>query len=484
MYSYDAWKRPAVPALPTHASAGSAIVAPNVKSEAEPASPRAARLHGGLSTVEYFTFGFGSMIGVGWLVLMDDWLTRGGPGGAILGFLIGGLLLFPIARTYGQLVQRIPDAGAEIAYTEGVMPPLVSFAAGWTMILSYAIVCPWEAVATGNLLARVFPGLNSLQLYSVAGAPIYAPRAAVGIALTLLIAIVNYRGIKPSGVFQDVMTFGLLGTFAIFTLLGFARGTGANMVPLFPRPGTGGALLSIFLVMQIVPYFITGFESVAKGSEEAREGFDPRNFTKAIYASLTAGFLFYVIIIAVVTYVYPWQEIVSGHVRTEVAFERTFGSHQIAQLVLFAAFLSLLKIFNGNFVAATRMLYALGKRDVVHPALGAIHRVHGTPWAAIVLVAVLSIAGAMLGDAILVPVTEVGSLTVGIGWLSACAAFVLRRQGNESAGFAWTGVVVAGAIILMKIAPGVPGSFGRGEWTAFALWTLLGLIFWLTRRRR
>jgi basic amino acid/polyamine antiporter, APA family len=445
---------------------------------------RSSGLHAGLSTIEYFTFGFGSMIGVGWLVLMDDWLTRGGPAGGMIGFLIGGLLLFPIAHTYGRLVQRIQDAGAEIAYTEGVMPPLVSFAAGWTMVLSYAIVCPWEAVATGNLLARVFPELNTYQLYTVAGTPIYAPRAAVGIALTALIAIVNYRGIKPSGLFQDVMTFGLLATFAVFTLLGFARGTPANMQPLFPRPGTAGALLSIFLVMQIVPYFITGFESVAKGSEEAREGFDPRNFTKAIYAALTAGFLFYVIIIAVVTYVYPWQEIVSGHVRTEVAFERTFGSHRIAQLVLFAAFLSLLKIFNGNFVAATRMLYALGKRDVVHPSLGAVHRVHGTPSAAIALVALLSVAGAMLGDAILVPVTDVGSLTVGIGWLSACAAFILRRQRNESAAMAWTGVAVAAAIILMKILPGVPGSFGRKEWIAFVAWSLLGLLFWLTRRQR
>jgi APA family basic amino acid/polyamine antiporter len=190
-----------------------------------------------------------------------------------------------------------------------------------------------------------------------------------------------------------------------------------------------------------------------------------------------------VIIIAVVTYVYPWQEIVSGHVRTEVAFERTFASHRIAQLVLFAAFLSLLKIFNGNFVAATRMLYALGKREVVHPSLGVVHRVYGTPAAAIGLVALLSTVGAMLGDAILVPVTDVGSLTVGIGWLSACAAFILRRQGNESAGLAWTGVVVAIAIILMKIVPGVPGSFGRAEWIAFASWSLLGLVFWLTRRR-
>jgi amino acid transporter len=444
-------------------------------------------LHGGLSTIEYFTFGFGSMIGVGWLVLMDDWLTRGGPGGAIIGFLLGGLLLFPIAHTYGRLVQRIQDAGAEIAYTEGVFPPFVSFAAGWTMVLSYAIVCPWEAVATGNLLARVFPALNSYQLYAIGGTPIYAPRLAVGVALTLLIATVNYRGIKPSGLFQDVMTFGVLGTFAIFTLLGFARGSASNMQPLFSHAGVGGVWLSIFLVLQIVPYFMTGFESVAKGSEEAKAGFDPRNFTKAIYAALIAGFLFYVIIVAVVTYVYPWQEIVSGHVRTEVAFERTFGSHAIAQLILFGAFLSLLKIFNGNFVAATRMLYAMGKRALVHPSLGRVHPVHGTPTVAIGLMALLSIAGAMFGDAILVPITEVGSLAVGVGWLSACAAWLARRRGHASATepalMAWAGAAVSVAIVFMKVVPSVPGSFTRAEWAAFTAWSALGLAFWMVRRR-
>jgi amino acid transporter len=445
------------------------------------------RLHGSLSTVEYFTFGFGTMIGVGWVVLMDDWLSRGGPGGGMLGFLIGGLLLFPIAHTYGRLVQRIRDAGAEIAYTEGVFPPLVSFGAGWTMILSYAIVCPWEAVATGNLLARVFPSLNSYQLYAIAGQPIFAPRLAVGLTLTALIVVINYRGIKPSGVFQDVMTFGLLATFAIFTVLGFARGDASNMQPLFPRPGASGIFLSIFLVLQIVPYYMTGFESVAKGSEEAKSGFDPRNFTKAIYAALFAGLLFYVIIVAVVTYVYPWQQIVSGHVRTEVAFERTFGSHRIAQLILFGAFLSLLKIFNGNFVAATRMLYAIGRRNLVHPALGRVHPISGTPVVAITLMGVLTAAAAMFGDAILVPITEVGSLAVGVGWLSACVAYIGRRKRDpssfpsESATIAWVGAAVAMTIVLMKIVPGVPGSFTRAEWIAFAAWSAFGLLFWLAR---
>jgi APA family basic amino acid/polyamine antiporter len=460
------------------------------------------RLHGNLSTVEYFTFGFGTMIGVGWVVVMDDWLSRGAPGGAMLGFLLGGLLLFPIAHTYGRLVQRIRDAGAEIAYTEGVFPPAISFAAGWTMVLSYAIVCPWEAVATGNLLARVFPGLNSYELYTIAGTPIFAPRLAVGLVLTALIVLINYRGIAPSSVFQNVTTFGLLVIFATFTALGFARGSGENMQPLFTRPGAAGVFLSIFLVMQIVPYFMTGFESVAKGSEEARSGFDPRNFPKAIYGALFGGLLFYVLVIAVVTYVYPWQQIVAGHVRTEVAFERTFGSQRIAQLILFGAFLSLLKIFNGNFVAATRMLYAIGRRNLVHPALGHVHPTRGTPVVAIGLMGTLTAAASMFGDAILVPVTEVGSLAVGVGWMSACAAYIARRRRdlarasaarpgtdtsegylNESAAIAWFGAIVALAIVLMKAVPGVPGSFTRAEWIAFAAWSAFGLLFWLARRR-
>src|SRR5947207_1553548 len=99
-----------------------------------------------------------------------------------------------------------------------------------------------------------------------------------------------------------------------------------------------------------------------------------------------------------------------------------------AQATWLSTFLPLLKIFNGNFVAATRMLYAIGRRNLVHPSLGRVHVRHGTPVVAIGLMAVLTAAAAMFGDAILVPVTEVGSLAVGVGWLSACAAFLARRE--------------------------------------------------------
>jgi amino acid permease len=46
------------------------------------------------------------MVGVGWLVVMDDWLTRGGPLGAALGFGLGGLALLPIGHVYGRLAAQ------------------------------------------------------------------------------------------------------------------------------------------------------------------------------------------------------------------------------------------------------------------------------------------------------------------------------------------------------------------------------------------
>lgn len=39
------------------------------------------------------------------------------------------------------------------------------------------------------------------------------------------------------------------------------------------------------------------------------------------------------------------------------------------------------------------------------------------------------------------------------------------------------------ALILLKVLPGVPGSFTRTERIAFAAWGALGLLFWQARNR-
>src|SRR3974390_3426161 len=69
-----------------------------------PQSTSTSTLARKLRLTDYFTLGWGTMVGVGWLVIMDDWLQRGGALGALLGFVIGGALLLPIGWVYGRLV--------------------------------------------------------------------------------------------------------------------------------------------------------------------------------------------------------------------------------------------------------------------------------------------------------------------------------------------------------------------------------------------
>src|SRR5438874_619005 len=88
---------------------------------------------------DYFTLAFGSIVGVGWMVVIEEWLTAGGPGGALLAYLVGGLALVPVVLVYGRLAERMPEAASEIAYTGAVFPPVVSFLAGWAMSFAYLV---------------------------------------------------------------------------------------------------------------------------------------------------------------------------------------------------------------------------------------------------------------------------------------------------------------------------------------------------------
>src|SRR5205814_1716754 len=191
------------------------------------------------------------MVGVGWLVIMDDCLGRGGPGGAMLGFLGGALLLL-----------------------------------------------------------------------------------VAGLGLTAIVGLINYRGIRTSGRFQDITTLGLLACFAVFVVFGFARGSAANLEPLF---ASSGPLISVLLVLQIVPYFMTGFESIPKASEEARPGLDPRLLSRMIALAVVAGGLFYVLVVGVAAWVYPWSDLVAEHLGTGAAFARAIGAPSVVRRIFAAA---------------------------------------------------------------------------------------------------------------------------------------------------
>ncbi len=425
-----------------------------------------------LRVTDYFTLGWGTMVGVGWLVVMDDWLLRGGPLGGILGFAIGGSLLLPIGYVYGKLVAAMPDAAGEVAYTARVFPRSISFATGWMMMLAYFIVCPWEAVAVGRIAAYIFPALNSIEIYRVAGQPVFLPRLLIGLGLTGLLTILNYRGVRLSATFQNWTSFGTLGLFVVFVGIGVSKGSATNFHPLFSHT----PFLSILLVMQIVPYFMTGFESVTKAAEEANPEFRSRSFLVAIWMAISVGILFYTIVIAAVGYVAPWRELTGERFMTAVAFERAVGSRWIVSSILAAALLSLFKCFNGNFVAASRLLFAMGRRGLIDARVAVVHPLNRTPSTAVLAVGLSTAVCMFLGDAILVPISEVGSVASASGWLAACAAYYAMGPASRERVVAAVGVLVGLLMIGMKVVPLIPGHFSLSEWVALAGWCALGLI--------
>jgi APA family basic amino acid/polyamine antiporter len=436
------------------------------------------RLARKLRVVDYFSLGWGTMVGVGWLVVMDDWLTRGGPLGGMLGFAIGGLLLLPIGHVYSKLVAKMPDASGEVAYTASVFPQSVSFFTGWMMMLSYFIVCPWEAIAVGRLAGFIFPWLNRMELYRVAGKPVYLPHLIIGLGLVTLVTLVNYHAIRMSATFQNWTTFGTLALFVIFVSVGVVRGSSANLPPLFSHT----PFISILLVLQIVPYFMTGFESVTKSAEEANPEFRSRGFATVIFAAIIVGLVFYVIVVGAVAFVAPWRELTNEPFMTAAAFQYAVHSRWIVSIILSAALLSLFKVFNGNFVAASRLLFAMARRDLLNPRLAAVHPVNQTPSTAVLCAGIATGLSMFLGSAILVPIEEVGSVASAIGWFAVCSAFLAMKPKAADSAIAIVGAFVGIAMIAMKFLPFVPGHFSGWEWLAFTLWIILGAAIGHPRR--
>ena len=225
---------------------------------------------------------------------------------------------------------------------------------------------------------------------------------------------------------------------------------------------------------------MTGFELVGKCAEESSPKFQSCSFYRAIIGSLVVGGVFYCLIIFVVGYAYPWQRLIIIHL-IAYAMQQVVAGQWIVNLVLVAALLALLKCFNANFLATSRLIFAMGRRGMLDGRLAAIHT-DRMPATAVVLTGVLTVLGVFLGKAILIPVTEVGGLASACGWFVSCLVLFRIDQAFWPRAVAIAGAAVSVGLISMKVLPMVPGHFSIWEWTALALW--LGLGFALKQKTR
>ena len=203
------------------------------------------------------------MIGFGWVVLTKGWLLDAGPGGAALAFLVGGVIM-----AFVGLVRRAHLSNATgrrcTNFILRARGPHGAFIGSWGFIGGYVTIIAFEAVAVPNTIEYIWPNINHLPLWTIAGFEVHLTWALIGVLTAVVLTWINIRGTKIAGMVQTfVVLFLLLVGVMLFTGV-FTGGEAANLEPVF-TPGVGG----FFAVMIAVPFLFVGFDVIPQSAEEA-----------------------------------------------------------------------------------------------------------------------------------------------------------------------------------------------------------------------
>ena len=195
-----------------------------------------------LTLFNFFTIGFGAIIGTGWVLLVGDWMVLGGgPVPAMIAFGIGAILLVPIGMVFGELTAAIPISGGIIEYVERTFGRKLGFITGWMLLLGNAPLCPWEAIAISKLLTTrfaefpVLAWLRSVKLYTILGADVYLWPTVIALGFAVLVIFLNLKGAGAAAKLSSFLTKALLAGMILAMVISFMTGSPSNAMPVFSQ---------------------------------------------------------------------------------------------------------------------------------------------------------------------------------------------------------------------------------------------------------
>ena len=110
----------------------------------------------GLSSFDFFTIGFGAIVGVGWALSLNNWMANsGGPIPAAIGYLMVLVILTPVALCYCELTPMLPVAGGGAAFAYRAFGETASIISGWAAFGAFIFMLPWEAIYVTDVLSMI-----------------------------------------------------------------------------------------------------------------------------------------------------------------------------------------------------------------------------------------------------------------------------------------------------------------------------------------
>ncbi len=435
-----------------------------------------------LGNRDVLALAFGAMIGWGWVVTTGLWISEAGSIGAILAFIVGGLLVVFVGLTYSELASALPLAGGELIYSFKAMGRVAAFITTWAIILGYVSVVAFEAVALPTVFEYVIPNYSQGYLYTIADWDVTITWAGVGIAGSVIIAWINYRGIKFSSAITFILTLLIIVAGLLLIAGSSISGHVQNMQPFFEK-GTVGFLTVVIMT----PFMFVGFDVIPQAAEEIN--LPRKNIGKLLIFSVSLAILWYVAIIYGVSRVLSSSEIAASNLVTADAMAKAFGNSQMmGNILVLGGIGGILTSWIGFYVGGSRAIYALAQAGMLPKSLGKLHPTYNTPHRAILLIALISTAAPLFGRPSLVWLVDAGGLGLVVAWFMVAVSFIMLRkkernmerpfhlQGGTTIG--WIAVFLSMGIASLYM-PGMSSALvWPYEWLIIFIWAALGFVFY------
>lgn len=308
-----------------------------------------AGLKRGLANRHIQLIALGGAIGTGLFYGSADSIQLAGPA-ILLVYLCGGGIIYLVMRALGEMSVYNPVAGAFAEYAYRYWSPRAGFVSGWNYWFNYIFVAMAELSVVGIYINYWFPSVPT--------------RLTAAFCLVFITAI-NLMSVRAFGEFE--FWFALIKVVAIIGMivLGLAvlvtglqaphpQTTAGFLTAFFPN-GWSGTVTSFVVVM----FSFGGIELIGITAGEAQ---DPhRSIPRAIHLVIQRILIFYVLSLAIIMAVIPWQSIdgnMSPFVQIFDGVGITFAAHILNFVVLTAA----LSVYNSGLYSNGRMLYALAEQ--------------------------------------------------------------------------------------------------------------------------
>jgi APA family basic amino acid/polyamine antiporter len=311
--------------------------------------------------------------------------------------------------TYVEGAALHRERGGSSVFARYAFNELVSFVAGWSILLDYSILIAVTAFTTTNYMAEFWDPLGHGALEVV-----------VAIAIIAAVAVWNVSGVTVRQLQRQVLVaVADLGVQLLVIVLGLILVVDPSAALDTIEFGSSPAWDDVVFALTIATIAFTGLEAAASLAGEA-SGVGRRSLKKLVGPGSTSIVLVYVGIAVVAVSALPVADGADAFTTRDIeapllgiadAFDPTWLSNVLQPLVALAAITALIAACNGAMLGTSRLSYALATNRQIPSRLGRLHARFGTPYVLIALAALIAAALVIPADLdFLVGIYAVGAL--------------------------------------------------------------------------